>query len=237
MSVTSGWRALRSRGRGPGNGRPDGKDGERSRRRPRLDGAPGDRPAGAARAGDEPEDVVAPGHAPQPRDARRRRRPLRRPATGRNGRERRGRGRPHGRSSGDRRGRSRNFSTEQARSPVARPSSHPDRRTSRLIRCATSPTGRPASRATRSPQHCAARRRGHARFRAGDDRDPAGVRVVRVERAEEMRDAVLAALPADVAVMVAAVADWRVALAAGNKIKKRPARPLLRCSLQRIPIS
>jgi phosphopantothenoylcysteine decarboxylase/phosphopantothenate--cysteine ligase len=52
--------------------------------------------------------------------------------------------------------------------------------------------------------------------------DPAGVRVVRVERAEEMRDAVLAALPADVAVMVAAVADWRVALAAGNKIKKRP---------------
>ncbi|MQW87939.1 bifunctional phosphopantothenoylcysteine decarboxylase/phosphopantothenate--cysteine ligase CoaBC [Sinorhizobium saheli] len=52
--------------------------------------------------------------------------------------------------------------------------------------------------------------------------DPAGVSVVRVERAEEMRDAVLAALPADVAVMVAAVADWRVASAAGNKIKKRP---------------
>ncbi|MDW9415811.1 bifunctional phosphopantothenoylcysteine decarboxylase/phosphopantothenate--cysteine ligase CoaBC [Sinorhizobium meliloti] len=52
--------------------------------------------------------------------------------------------------------------------------------------------------------------------------DPAGVRVVRVERAEEMRDAVLAALPADVAVMVAAVADWRVASTAGNKIKKRP---------------
>ncbi len=52
--------------------------------------------------------------------------------------------------------------------------------------------------------------------------DPAGVRVVRVERAEEMRDAVLAELPADVAVMVAAVADWRVASAAGNKIKKRP---------------
>ncbi len=52
--------------------------------------------------------------------------------------------------------------------------------------------------------------------------DPAGVRVVRVERAEEMRDAVVAALPADVAVMVAAVADWRVASAAGNKIKKRP---------------
>ncbi|MCA1438812.1 bifunctional phosphopantothenoylcysteine decarboxylase/phosphopantothenate--cysteine ligase CoaBC [Ensifer sp. IC4062] len=52
--------------------------------------------------------------------------------------------------------------------------------------------------------------------------DPAGVRVIHVERAEEMRDAVLAALPADVAVMVAAVADWRVASAAGNKIKKKP---------------
>lgn len=52
--------------------------------------------------------------------------------------------------------------------------------------------------------------------------DPAGLRVVHVERAEEMRDAVLAALPADIAVMVAAVADWRVASAAGNKIKKRP---------------
>lgn len=60
--------------------------------------------------------------------------------------------------------------------------------------------------------------------------DPAGVRVVRIERAEEMRDAVLSALPADVAVMVAAVADWRVASTAGNKIKKRPgeAPPSLR---------
>ncbi len=52
--------------------------------------------------------------------------------------------------------------------------------------------------------------------------DPKGVRVIHVERAEEMRDAVLAALPADIAVMVAAVADWRVASAAGNKIKKQP---------------
>jgi phosphopantothenoylcysteine decarboxylase/phosphopantothenate--cysteine ligase len=50
--------------------------------------------------------------------------------------------------------------------------------------------------------------------------DPAGVRMVRVERAEEMRDAVLGALPADIAVMVAAVADWRVATASGEKIKK-----------------
>jgi phosphopantothenoylcysteine decarboxylase/phosphopantothenate--cysteine ligase len=50
--------------------------------------------------------------------------------------------------------------------------------------------------------------------------DPRGVRTVHVERAEEMRDAVLAAVPADIAVMVAAVADWRVATASGEKIKK-----------------
>lgn len=52
--------------------------------------------------------------------------------------------------------------------------------------------------------------------------DPAGVRTLHVERAEEMRDAVLGALPADIAVMVAAVADWRVASSAGQKIKKQP---------------
>ncbi|MBL0372528.1 bifunctional phosphopantothenoylcysteine decarboxylase/phosphopantothenate--cysteine ligase CoaBC [Rhizobium sp. KVB221] len=51
--------------------------------------------------------------------------------------------------------------------------------------------------------------------------DPRGVRTVHVERAEEMRDAVLLALPADIAVMVAAVADWRVASASGEKIKKQ----------------
>lgn len=52
--------------------------------------------------------------------------------------------------------------------------------------------------------------------------DPAGVRTLHVERADEMRDAVLGALPADIAVMVAAVADWRVASSAGQKIKKQP---------------
>lgn len=49
---------------------------------------------------------------------------------------------------------------------------------------------------------------------------PAGVRVVRVETAREMLAAVEAALPADAAVMAAAVADWRVANAAGSKLKK-----------------
>ncbi len=52
--------------------------------------------------------------------------------------------------------------------------------------------------------------------------DPKGVTTVHVERAEEMRDAVISRLPADVAVMVAAVADWRVASSSGQKIKKKP---------------
>jgi phosphopantothenoylcysteine decarboxylase / phosphopantothenate---cysteine ligase len=41
-----------------------------------------------------------------------------------------------------------------------------------------------------------------------------------VETAREMLAAVEAALPADAAVMAAAVADWRVANAAGSKLKK-----------------
>ena len=52
--------------------------------------------------------------------------------------------------------------------------------------------------------------------------DPTGVNVVKVERAEEMLQAVLSGLPADIAVMVAAVADWRVAAASTEKIKKQP---------------
>lgn len=49
---------------------------------------------------------------------------------------------------------------------------------------------------------------------------PAGVRVVAVETAAEMLDAVQNALPAHAAVFAAAVADWRVANAASGKIKK-----------------
>lgn len=49
---------------------------------------------------------------------------------------------------------------------------------------------------------------------------PQGVQVVRVETARQMMDAVEAALPADAAVMAAAVADWRVANESGSKIKK-----------------
>jgi phosphopantothenoylcysteine decarboxylase/phosphopantothenate--cysteine ligase len=43
-----------------------------------------------------------------------------------------------------------------------------------------------------------------------------------VETAQEMLQAVVGHLPADIAVMVAAVADWRVATSAGQKIKKQP---------------
>lgn len=50
--------------------------------------------------------------------------------------------------------------------------------------------------------------------------DPAGVALHRVETAAEMLAACEAALPADVAVFAAAVADWRVADASEQKIKK-----------------
>lgn len=50
--------------------------------------------------------------------------------------------------------------------------------------------------------------------------DPAGVKVVRIETAREMLGAVTAALPADIAVCAAAVADWRTADEAGQKLKK-----------------
>ncbi|MEO6093355.1 MAG: bifunctional phosphopantothenoylcysteine decarboxylase/phosphopantothenate--cysteine ligase CoaBC [Novosphingobium sp.] len=54
---------------------------------------------------------------------------------------------------------------------------------------------------------------------------PPGVTRVDVETAREMAAAVDAALPADVAVMVAAVADWRAASCAAEKIKKRGSAP------------
>lgn len=50
--------------------------------------------------------------------------------------------------------------------------------------------------------------------------DPMGVQVVRVETAAEMLAATEAALPADLAIFAAAVADWRVTNSADEKIKK-----------------
>jgi phosphopantothenoylcysteine decarboxylase/phosphopantothenate--cysteine ligase len=54
---------------------------------------------------------------------------------------------------------------------------------------------------------------------------PAGVKRVDVESARDMAEAVKRALPADVAVMVAAVADWRPKEYRGQKIKKRGDAP------------
>ena len=56
---------------------------------------------------------------------------------------------------------------------------------------------------------------------------PAGVRRVDVETAEQMAEAVFAALPADAAVLVAAVADWRVEPSL-TKLKKGAGPPKLR---------
>jgi phosphopantothenoylcysteine decarboxylase/phosphopantothenate--cysteine ligase len=55
---------------------------------------------------------------------------------------------------------------------------------------------------------------------------PPGVQRVDVETAEEMASAVFAALPADAAILVAAVADWRVE-ASPTKLKKGEGPPRL----------
>jgi phosphopantothenoylcysteine decarboxylase/phosphopantothenate--cysteine ligase len=51
--------------------------------------------------------------------------------------------------------------------------------------------------------------------------DPEGVAVIKVETAHEMLAAVLDALPADIAICAAAVADWRAADEAPHKLKKQ----------------
>ena len=50
---------------------------------------------------------------------------------------------------------------------------------------------------------------------------PVGAQVVEVETAQQMQTAVTAALPADVAIFAAAVADWRVTSASDSKLKKQ----------------
>ena len=57
--------------------------------------------------------------------------------------------------------------------------------------------------------------------------DPQGVKVTHVESAEEMLSACRASLPVDAAVCAAAVADWRVAEAAAQKMKKSGELPSL----------
>jgi phosphopantothenoylcysteine decarboxylase/phosphopantothenate--cysteine ligase len=54
--------------------------------------------------------------------------------------------------------------------------------------------------------------------------DPSGVKTVHVETAAEMLSAAEAALPVDIAVCAAAVADWRVDAVANEKLKKQEGR-------------
>ncbi len=54
---------------------------------------------------------------------------------------------------------------------------------------------------------------------------PDGVRRVMVETALQMRQACEAALPADIAVLAAAVGDWRMQQVAASKLKKQPGSP------------
>ncbi len=61
---------------------------------------------------------------------------------------------------------------------------------------------------------------------------PAGVERIDVESAEEMASAVLAALPCDAAVLVAAVSDWKVEVSP-TKLKKEDGPPRLRFSRTR----
>src|SRR3954467_5927890 len=63
--------------------------------------------------------------------------------------------------------------------------------------------------------------------------DPQGIAVLRVESAREMLAACEAARPPEIAVMAAAVADWRVAREATQKLKKAPgaAAPVLEMAL------
>lgn len=66
--------------------------------------------------------------------------------------------------------------------------------------------------------------------------DPAGVNCIHVESAREMFSAVHSAMPADIAIMVAAVADWRTSASADEKIKKKPgAKPVLSLKLTENP--
>jgi phosphopantothenoylcysteine decarboxylase / phosphopantothenate---cysteine ligase len=64
---------------------------------------------------------------------------------------------------------------------------------------------------------------------------PAGVQLIRVETARDMLAAVEAALPADIAIFAAAVADWRVANEAGQKLKKVASKALPQLDLVENP--
>ena len=65
--------------------------------------------------------------------------------------------------------------------------------------------------------------------------DIPGVMTVKVETAADMLDAALGALPADIAICAAAVADWRAATQAMEKLKKVEGQTALNLALARNP--
>jgi phosphopantothenoylcysteine decarboxylase / phosphopantothenate---cysteine ligase len=65
--------------------------------------------------------------------------------------------------------------------------------------------------------------------------DPPGVKVIKVETAREMLQAVERALPVDAAIFAAAVADWRVANAVEQKLKKQAGKTTPELSLVENP--
>jgi phosphopantothenoylcysteine decarboxylase / phosphopantothenate---cysteine ligase len=65
--------------------------------------------------------------------------------------------------------------------------------------------------------------------------DPAGVEVIKVETARDMLKSVEHALPVDVAIFAAAVADWRVANAGEHKLKKEAGKTTPELSLVENP--
>ncbi len=69
----------------------------------------------------------------------------------------------------------------------------------------------------------------------GQQPDPPGVQVINVESASQMLDACERALPVDVAVLAAAVSDWRPDAAATAKIKKTGAKKAPRLKLVENP--
>ena len=133
--------------------------------------------------------------------------------------------RPHGGAAGDRRGRSTKlFAAEMT-----------GRLQGRRVLVTSGPTHEPID-PVRYIANRSSGKQGHAIAAAAVDAgadvtlisgpvnlpDPPGAKVIKVESAREMLRAVESALPADVAIFAAAVADWRVANAGEQKLKKQP---------------
>ena len=195
-----------------GDRRSDRQNGGRPCRRSRHRRAARDRQADPDRAGDESAHVGGQGDAAQSRATDGRRRPRRRPERRRNGRARRSRHRPHGRAAGNRRRRRGDAAQRRSARRQAR-AGHlgADQRADRSGALHRQPlVGQAGSRHRRRGGR--GRRRGGAGFtvRSICPIRPA-FRWCRSRPRSEMLAAVEKALPADVAVFAAAVADWRAA--------------------------